>query len=128
MLYTINYIRLWLKGKKMYGAICSIWEGRKVYYAEYILYSKRSPIGEGLLYSKSSGGLIYYGGRFTLWHMFPVKSKLKTIQVVSYKNTRSLSKLSIRTTTYNNLAHYELEQVVDHINWLIDSCLTSSEQ
>ena len=23
---------------------------------------------EGLLYSKSSGGLIYYGGRFTLWH------------------------------------------------------------
>jgi len=25
-------------------------------------------MGEGLLYSKSSGGLIYYGGRFTLWH------------------------------------------------------------
>ncbi len=73
-------------------------------------------MGEGLLYSKSSWGLIYYGGRLTLCHMFPVKSKLKTIQVVSYKNTRSLSKLSIRTTTYNNLAHYELEHVVDHIN------------
>jgi len=25
-------------------------------------------MGEGLLYSKSSGGLIYYGGRLTLWH------------------------------------------------------------
>jgi len=23
-------------------------------------------MGEGLLYSKSSGGLIYYGGRFTM--------------------------------------------------------------
>ena len=73
MLYTINYIRLWLKGKKKCTEpFCSIRVGRKVYYAEYILpvYSKRSPMGEGLLYSKSPGGrgLIYYGGRFTLWH------------------------------------------------------------
>ena len=37
---------------------------------EGLLYSKSSGgliyYGEGLLYSKSSGGLIYYGGRFTL--------------------------------------------------------------
>jgi len=27
-------------------------------------------MGEGLLDSKSSGELIYYGGRFTLWHRY----------------------------------------------------------
>jgi hypothetical protein len=31
-------------------------------------YSFASDYLEGLLYSKSSGGLIYYGERFTLWH------------------------------------------------------------
>jgi hypothetical protein len=32
---TINYIRLWLKGKKKCTEpFCSIWVGRKVYYAE----------------------------------------------------------------------------------------------
>jgi hypothetical protein len=60
---------IWLKGttdkNKCTETFCSIWVGRKVYYAEYALYSKRSPMGEGFLYSKSSGGLIYYGGRFT---------------------------------------------------------------
>jgi hypothetical protein len=56
------YVYYELKGeKKCTEPFCSIWVGRKVYYAEYILYSKRSPMGEGLLYSKYSG-TTYPGG------------------------------------------------------------------
>jgi hypothetical protein len=47
---------------------CSIWVGRKVYYAEYILYSKRSPWRKVYYIVNLPGGLIYYGGRFTLWN------------------------------------------------------------